>query len=307
MSSQRKKRVLIIKFGGLGDFILSLNAMNYIKNHHRNDELLILTENSFRVLAEKSRLFNKIVTIERKIFYFLDKIQIKKKIELESIDIIYDLQTSKRTSSYYKTFKSKSTQWSGIVENEPFYHSNINRDNMHTHDRQKDQLLKANILEFKEPDYKWLFEKCKKNTFSRPYVLIVPGGSAKRKYKRIPKDFFIKICDEFSKKSITPILIGSDDELDLCETISRKSINVINKCKKLDVLQIASMSKKALWVIGNDTGLMHLCALSGVKTIVLFTKFSNPSLCSPRGKKVKIIFYNNNEDELSDKIIKLIT
>ena len=74
----------------------------------------------------------------------------------------------------------------------------------------------------------------------------------------------------------------------------------------MDVLQIASMSKKALWVIGNDTGLMHLCALSGVKTIVLFTKFSNPSLCSPRGKKVKIIFYNNNEDELFDKIIKFL-
>ena len=307
MSLVKKKRILIIKFGGLGDFILSLYAMSYIKDHHAKDEISILTENLYFELAQKSRLFERIYTIKRNFFYFFDRLEIKKKININSFHIIYDLQTSKRSSSYYSLFNKKNVKWSGIVKNNQYFHSNINRDNIHTLERQKDQLKQANIKSFKKPNFDWLFDNKLYLKMKKPFALVVPGGSAKRKYKRIPKDFFVKIVNYLNKKLITPILIGSDDEIDLCKFISSKSDNVINKCCKLNILEIAYLSKNAFIVIGNDTGTMHLSALSGSKTIVIFTKFSNPELCSPIGKKVEILFYRKNENELFRKLSKAIS
>ena len=79
MTNSSKENILIIKFGGLGDFILSLTAMNSIKKFHPDSRLVLLTEEPYDVLAKKSNWFDEIVTIKRSIFYFLDKIDIKKK------------------------------------------------------------------------------------------------------------------------------------------------------------------------------------------------------------------------------------
>jgi ADP-heptose:LPS heptosyltransferase len=58
---------------------------------------------------------------------------------------------------------------------------------------------------------------------------------------------------------------------------------------------LAGQSKIA---IGNDTGPMHLFGLAGCKTIVFFTKKSNPDLCAPRGKDVQIIKFDGNQKKL---------
>ena len=105
MKNLSKRNILIIKFGGLGDFILSLYAMHSIKKFHSNSRIILLTEEPYNLLAKKSNWFNEIVTIKRSLFYFIDRINIKKGINDLSIKYVYDLQTSKRSSSYIKVFK----------------------------------------------------------------------------------------------------------------------------------------------------------------------------------------------------------
>ena len=104
-----KKNILIIKFGGLGDFFLSLYAINSIKKFHREDNLILLTEIPYSEIAKKSGWFQKIIIIKRSLFHFQDKIQIKKKLNEINIDIIYDLQTSRRSSSYYSIFEKRKS------------------------------------------------------------------------------------------------------------------------------------------------------------------------------------------------------
>ena len=113
----QKKKILIIKFGGLGDFFLSMQAFNAIRIHHFKDELVLLTEKNYVKIANKSGYFDKIKSIERSIFYFLDRLTIKKLINISKINFVYDLQTSKRSSSYIRLFYGTKTQWSGIAEN----------------------------------------------------------------------------------------------------------------------------------------------------------------------------------------------
>ena len=53
----KKKKILIIKFGGLGDFILSLSAIESIKKHHKKDDIILVTEKPYKEIALKSNYF----------------------------------------------------------------------------------------------------------------------------------------------------------------------------------------------------------------------------------------------------------
>ena len=99
-----QKKILIIKFGGLGDVILSLNAIYSIFNHHNKSKLILLTEEPYNKLLVNSNWFEKIFTIKRSFFYFLDLLKIKTLLNPNDFDFVYDLQTSKRSSVYLKIF-----------------------------------------------------------------------------------------------------------------------------------------------------------------------------------------------------------
>ena len=220
---------------------------------------------------------------------------------------VYDLQTSKRSTSYSNLFDKKITKWSGIVNDSDYYHFNPKRDLMHTIDRQKEQLEIANIKSFFKFDEKWIFDKKFKHNFKKnSFVLLVVGGSARRKNKRIPNEVFIQIAKKLSKQNIDSIIIGGSDELELCKEIEKKHPKIINLCGKLNIYKLASLSRDSLCIVGNDTGPMHLCALARQKLVVFFTKFSNPKLCAPLGNHVSVLNYNNKCSELVKKTLSII-
>ena len=99
-----EKKILIIKFGGLGDIILSLNAMYSIIKHHKKRKITLLTEEPYKFFFNKAGWFNEIIAIKRTKIYMFDRHQIKKKLSASSFSNVYDLQTSKRSSSYLKIF-----------------------------------------------------------------------------------------------------------------------------------------------------------------------------------------------------------
>ena len=76
----KEKNILIIKFGGLGDIVLSLNAIYSIREKFKKSKLLLLTEKPYREFLEHSNLFDNIIVIKRSLFYLYDIFQIKKKL-----------------------------------------------------------------------------------------------------------------------------------------------------------------------------------------------------------------------------------
>ena len=298
----QQKKILVIKFGGLGDIILSLNAIYSIFNHHNKCKMILLTEEPYDKLLGNSNLFKKIFTIRRSLFYFLDLLKIKNEIDPSEFDFVYDLQTSKRSSSYLKIFSKTNAITNGIGKYAKIPHLNKDRDKMHTLVRQKSQIKMSKVDYLSEFDMKWLF----KSKFKIPktkYVIIVPGGSKKRLNKRIPEEIFLKITDFLIKSGFQVLIIGSEDDLKVCNLIESFYPDVINCCNKTDFFDIGKLSLKSSLSIGNDTGPMHLISKGGKKTIVLFTKFSNPQLCKPVGKNVSTFIYSNDDDKFYKKII----
>ena len=303
MKNFYQKKILIIKFGGLGDFFLSLNPFYTIRKSHSKDHIILLTQKPYNQIAKKTGWFDEILIIKRSVFYFLDVISIMKKINVDKIERVYDLQTSNRSSSYFRIFKNFNTEWSGIAKDCSHPHSNPLRNQMHSLDRFNDQLKYAGLSPSAQPSLNWILGE--KFFTYKNYSLIVPGGSAKRQYKRLPKSFFNQIISNLIKKNIQPILIGADDELKLCYDLEKNNPSIVNLCSKLNIFDLAKLAYNSRIIFGNDTGTMHMFAMLNCNIVSLFTKHTNPKLCAPIGKKVKIINVESL-DESTKSIIKII-
>ena len=302
----RQKKILVIKFGGLGDVILSLNAIFSLKKKF-NVKPYLLTEKPYDDFFLKSKWFDEIITIKRSLFYLYDLIQIKKKLNPQTFYKVFDLQTSRRSSYYLKIFNKNCCEINGIGKFSNVVHSNKNRNNLHTIERQKDQLRNSGIKFFTNPNLSWLYNEKKDLNFkNKKIAILVPGGSKKRLNKRIPEEVFIRVTNLLSNNKILPILLGSKDDFEVCEKIKKKNPEVLNLCNKTNFFQIANLSKKAILSVGNDTGPMHIISRGDNKTFVLFTKNSDPSLCRPTGKKVEILKFDNNTEKISLTLLKKI-
>ncbi|MAI29052.1 MAG: lipopolysaccharide heptosyltransferase family protein [Pelagibacteraceae bacterium TMED124] len=306
----KQKKILVVKFGGLGDVILSLDAMYSIyKKFGKN--ISLLTEEPFDKLLKKSQWFKEIFTIKRSKFYLYDIYQIKKKIDPEFFSNVFDLQTSNRSSYYLKIFKNLDCDTNGIGKYSKTKHLNANRDNMHTIERQKDQLGFSKVKFIRKPNLSWFYKKSNRFNFFGQYALVVPGGSEKRLNKRIPLELFFEIVSLLINKNIKPILIGAQDDFQVCKKIEEKYPKVQNLCLKTSFFDIASLATNSIFSIGNDTGPTHIISRANKKTIVLFTKNSNPNLCSPVGKLTEILTFDNSNNFFKkivlDKTMKAIS
>ena len=306
----KQKKILVVKFGGLGDIILSLDAMYSIYKHFGKN-ISLLTEEPFDKLLKKSKWFKEILTIKRSKFYLYDIYKIKKKIDPVFFSNVFDLQTSSRSSYYLKIFKNFDCDTNGIGKYSKTKHLNSNRDNMHTVDRQKDQLSFSKVKFISRPNLSWFYKKPNKFNILGKYALVVPGGSRKRLNKRIPIELFLEVVSLLIKKNIKPILIGSKDDFNVCKKIEKNFPKVKNLCLKTSFFDIASLATNSLFSIGNDTGPIHIISRANKKTIVLFTKHSNPNLCGPVGKLTETLTFDNTNfffnKFLLEKTIKAIS
>ena len=94
---------------------------------------------------------------------------------------------------------------------------------MHTIPRQAEQLKKSRIKFENNPNLSWLFNSKKLPNIEKKFSLVVPGGSRKRMDKRIPAEIYCDIIKILLKNSITPILIGSDDDEIVCRNLEKNS------------------------------------------------------------------------------------
>ena len=296
----QQKKILIIKFGGLGDVVLSLDAMFSIIKHHKA-LVTLLTEKPFDSFFERSKWFSEIVTIRRSLLYFKDILQITKEIDCSKFDFVYDLQTSSRTSFYLKLFNKEKAITNGIGKHAKICHSNRDRNNMHTSVRQSDQISLNNIKLVSSNEYKWIYN----SDYSVPkkkYVMIVPGGSEKRKNKRIPYKIYSELIKILQNNDYQVLLIGSNDDEKICGKLKTDFPEAQNLCKKTNLFELGKLSKFSSLTIGNDTGPMHLISKGGGETFVFFTKHSNPQLCRPIGSKVSVFTYTGDVKKFFEEI-----
>jgi ADP-heptose:LPS heptosyltransferase len=292
-----KRRILVIKLGALGDFILATGPFSAIRAAHPHDEIVLLTTAPFAQLGRDCDLFDEVWIDERPSRINLIAIQrLRRRLRGGRFTRVYDLQTSGRSAWYFRLMRGFGRpQWSGVAFGASHPHANHNRNNMHTIERQADQLAMAGIPETPFPDLSWLTSDISRFGLPDRFALLIPGGAAHRPEKRWPAASYREIAGSISDRGVLPLVIGGPDEFDLAAEIAANGV-ARSIAGDTSFADIAEMSRHAAGAVGNDTGPMHIAAICGCPSVVLFSKASNPDITAPRGDDVTILQRDNLAD-----------
>ncbi|PXA88420.1 ADP-heptose--LPS heptosyltransferase [Caulobacter sp. D4A] len=294
--SKEIKKVLVIKLGALGDFVLALAAMKKIREAHPRAKITLLTTPPFEALARLSPYFNA-VEVDGRPSDAGDLFKMLGRIRKAKYDRVYDLQTNSRTGWYFQALRPFPPQWSGIAKGASLPQRGRARYHMHTLERHADQLRQAGIWpdapiepgSAPPPDLSWILRKHKDArpvagaVAPKPYVLLVPGGSAHRPEKRWPVESYAQLAALLKSKGLDIVIIGGPQESAMARQIQKAAGQARDLTGRTDFAQLAVLGAKAALVVGNDTGPTHLLAAAGAPTIALFSDASDPALCGPRG------------------------
>ncbi|MBO9707784.1 MAG: glycosyltransferase family 9 protein [Caulobacter sp.] len=294
--SKEIKKVLVIKLGALGDFVLALAAMKKIREAHPRAKITLLTTPPFESLAKLSPYFNSVETDGRP-SDFGDLTAMLSRLRKARYDRVYDLQTNSRTGWYFQALRPFPPQWSGIAAGCSLPQRGKARYHMHTLERQADQLRQAGIWpdaptepgSAPPPDLSWILRRHKEPRpvagapAPRPYVLLVPGGSAHRPEKRWPVESYAQLAALLKARGLDIVIIGGPQESAMARQIQKAVGQARDLTGRTDFAQLAVLGAKAALAVGNDTGPTHLLAAAGAPTIALFSDASDPELCGPRG------------------------
>jgi ADP-heptose:LPS heptosyltransferase len=290
------KKILVIKLSALGDFVLALAAMKKIRQAHKRAHITLLTTPPFEALAKASPYFNAVET-DGKPEGLGAWMALRRRLKAARYDRVYDLQTSSASARIFHLMRPGPPEWSGIALGCSLPHKNRQRDHMHTLERQADQLKYAGIWPdaptepgaAPPPDLSWVTRKPALDRVAsganrpRPFVMLIPGGSAHRLDKRWPAERFGELAKRLHARGYDIVIIGGLQESAVARQIQKYVGTARDLTGRTDFASIAAMGAKAALVVGNDTGPLHLAAATGAPTIVLFSKASNPGLSAPRG------------------------
>ncbi len=272
-------RILVIRLGALGDFIQSFAPFAAIRAHHAGAHVTLLTTAPFAPLAASSPWFDAIALDPRPAWWQIGGILALRR-RLRGFDLVYDLQTSARSSRYFRL--AGRPRWSGIAPGCALPHANPRRDFMHTGERQREQLAMAGIHEFPPPDLAWLSAGVTPAPLPSRYAVLVPGAAPHRPEKRWPAERFGELAALLAARGMTPVVIGSGQEGPLASAIRARAPAAIDLAGRTTLCALGPILAGAEIVIGNDTGPMHLATLLGRRAIVLFSAASDPAITAPR-------------------------
>ncbi len=295
------RRVLVVKLGALGDFVLALGPFAAIRRAHPEARITLLTTPPFADFGAATGLFDEIWTDTRPRWYEVRAVlALRRRLRGGGFDRVYDLQTSDRSGWYFRLFPANAKpEWSGIAAGCSHPHANPARDSMHTVERQAEQLAMAGIPETPPPDLSWAWAGADADIvrFGLPerFALLIPGGAPHRPAKRWPEEKFAALGAEMARRGATPVVIGGTAEEELARRIA-DACGGIPLAGRTTFEDLAALATRAAGAVGNDTGPMHIVAAAGCPSVVLFSAESDPALTAPRGASVTVL----RRDDLAD-------
>lgn len=280
--------ILILKLGALGNVVLSLSAFAAIRRHHADATITLLTTAPYGAWMATSPYFDSVLIDARPPPWNIPAIlRLRRMLAGGHFDRVYDLQTSNRSSWYFRLFPTSARpEWSGIAPGCSFPDRDVDRDRMHDIDRQNGQLRQAGITAFPPADLSWSYGDIARFALPHRIALLVPGSSAHRPVKRWPVAHYRALAVALEHRGLAPVVVGTERDLGAAIAEGTGAIDLSGKTTLGD---LADLGRIAKFAVGNDTGPMHLVAVAGCASLVLFSRDSDPARCAPRGRDVHVL------------------
>ncbi len=273
------RRVLVIRLSSLGDVVLSFPAFAAIRAHHPGDHVTALTTPPYAALLRDSPWFDAVRTDARPGWSDLSGLW-RLRRQLAGHDIVYDLQTSSRSSRYF--LLAGRPAWSGIARGCSLPDADTGRNGLHTVARQRGQLAAAGVGAA-EVELDWL--RRRGPVLAERYALLVPGtSSAHGNAKRWPLPRFAALAVELAAVGVRPVVVGTAAEACDAASILQACPSALDLTGRTSIEELAGLACRAAFAVGGDTGPIQLAGMMGCRVLALFSRTSDPRLASPVGE-----------------------
>ena len=118
-----KQRILVIKLGALGDFILATGPFSAIRAAHAEDEIILLTTAPFAEMGRACNLFDDVWIDDRPSHINLLAIhRLRQRLRGGRFTRVYDLQTSGRSAWYFQLMRIAVTPRIDLPVSKTYYY-----------------------------------------------------------------------------------------------------------------------------------------------------------------------------------------
>lgn len=284
-------RLLVIKHGALGDLVHTMGAFKALRAAYPTARIDVLTTQPYAAWLAACPYIDRVLVDTRPRFYDARGwLALRQLFKAGGYHAVCDLQNSNRTSLYWRLF-FKHTAWCGYTAGASHCPPDTlaARRTMHVFAALQAQLAFIGITDITPDDLNWMQADLSPFALPMRYALLIPGSSPTRKIKRWPAERFAGVANALVACGVTPVLIGTASERDVCTHIIAACSQAIDLSGRTSLFDLAALARSATWAIGNDTGPLHVVAASGCHTLGLFPAFSNPARHGPLGAHVHTI------------------
>ena len=287
---EKKKKILFINFGGLGDEILFLPTIISVKKEFSNSEITLALEPRSKGITSLTNIIDKTLfaNIKTKNKYF-ELLKLLLKIWFERFDIVVSSGSNKFISLFlfltfipekygYNSGKlSEKLLTKAITLNKNQYAVNMYHDLITEITDKKTELPQIDI---------------EKKDVVPNSILIHPGVSLmsvnKGMIKTVPAKIWAEVVEKLADSGKHVILAGGPDDKETIETIINavpqdKYTNMYGKTKNLK--ELAELISSAEKFLCSDSAPLHMAVSLGVKTYVIFGSTDDRKLI-PQNEKV---------------------
>lgn len=276
----KKEKILIIKLGALGDFMVALGRIMAIREHYADAEITLMTHKSLVAIGKQTGCDHFIIDNRVSYLNIKEQKRILDEVIAGDFDRVINLQPVKRTQKRYlpvfRWMMPHSFIWTDGYNGETI---DVKKKRSWSWGTATTYTLpvvsKVTDLSFLHGENKHFDELPEK------FVTLIPGCSPGHPHKRWPIEHFSELAQRLADKGIHSVIIGTKAEEQEIAAIAAATPMAVNMMNKTSIIDLPDLARRALASVGNDTGPSHITALSGQPMIALYATRKKP--CSIKG------------------------
>lgn len=318
LSCRKIKKILLIKFFGIGTIILTSPAIRKLKEEYPQAEITILTLYSNKDICEILPSLDKTIyfKMDNLLASFINFVRIIFSIRKKNFDVIMNLEfltnfsalatllTIMFTTTKLSVGFNSPLKWRNNIHdiNVSFDHSrhivNIFFKFVNSICKENNQEIsfeKERISFLKNADHDYIEKLLINNSLTNcDYIICVNINSgALSLHRRWPEEYFrIVVCDLIKKPNVAVFLIGSEEDINYVSAFEKKlpsSEQIVNLCGKITIKQLMGLFSKSKFLITNDSGPLHIAVVLELPTVSFFGP-ETPYLYGPLGPKHHVFY-----------------
>lgn len=306
------KKVLAIKFWGIGSLQLLTPAIRTLRKRHPFAEIAFLTLSDNREFAEGLRAFDRVLTLDVASGGWarvaLRIARLLRELRDERFDAVYDFEFFTRFSSVVALvtgaprrhgFESPRV-WRGS------FHTDVSLFNRYWHVARNFRVLAGgedgrnltaddvSPLQYDEKDEARAVALLERRGLREgaPFAVLNPNAGSLSLERRWPAPRFVELAHRLiASEKWSIALIGSKAEREYTGAIAERvgDARCVNLAGELGVPELVYVLSRASVVVTNDSGPMHVAATIGAPTLGLFGP-ETPVMYGPLGLRARALY-----------------